>query len=43
MYIRGYRLFQTSRYQGIVKAAVFRVFEDLTETANWAESGQLQF
>ena len=29
MYIRGYRVFQTSRYQGIVKAKVSRVFEDL--------------
>ena len=38
-------------YQGIVKATVSRVFEDLkfkmlvslAETASWAESGQLQF
>ena len=29
MYIRGYSIFQTSRYQGIVKATVSRVFEDL--------------
>ena len=32
--------FQTSRYQGIEKATVCRV---LAETANWADSGQLQF
>ena len=29
IYIRGYRIFKTSRYQGIVKATVFRVFENL--------------
>ena len=29
MYIRWFRIFQTSRYQGIVKATVLRVFEDL--------------
>ena len=52
-YIRGYMIFQTSRYQGIVRATVSRVFQDLkfkisegsdlAETASWAESGQLQF
>ena len=29
MYIRGFTIFQTSRYQGIVKAAVSGVFVDL--------------
>ena len=29
MYNRWFRIFQTSRYQGIVKATVFGVFEDL--------------
>ena len=29
MYIRGHRIFQTSRYQGIVKSAVSVVFLDL--------------
>ena len=29
MYIRWFRTFQTSRYQGIVKATVFGVLEDL--------------
>ena len=29
MYVRWFRIFQTSRYQGIVSATVFRVFEDL--------------
>ena len=27
-YIRGFRVFQTSRYQGIVKATISGVFED---------------
>ena len=38
--------FQTSRYQGIVKATVSGVFVgclSLAETANGADSGQLQF
>jgi hypothetical protein len=30
-------------YQGILTATVTGVIEDLAETANWAESGQLQF
>ena len=35
VYIRWFRIFQTSRYQDIVKATVSGVFEDLnTETAN---------
>ena len=29
IYIRGYRIFYTSRYQFIVKASVSGVFEDL--------------
>ena len=29
MFIRGFRIFQTSRYQGIVKATVSGVFGDL--------------
>ena len=29
IYIRGYRIFQTSKYQGIVKATISGVFEDL--------------
>ena len=29
IYIRGFRIFQTSRYQGIVKATASGVFEDL--------------
>ena len=29
IYIRGYRIFQTSKYQGIVKATGFGAFEDL--------------
>ena len=35
----------TSRYQGIFKSTISGVFEDLSlaETANSAESGQLQF
>ena len=43
MYVRWFRIFQTSRYQSIVKATVSGVFEDLAEAANRADSGQLQF
>ena len=60
IYSRWFRIFQTSSYQGIVKAAGSGVLEDLTykilegsnqhwsclslaETANRADSGQIQF
>ena len=29
MYVRGFRIFQTSRYHGIVKATLVGVFDDL--------------
>ena len=45
-YIRGYRIFQTSRYQGTVKAAVSGVLEDLKfkslKSAKMRQPGQTQ-